>query len=152
MSTQVGKVLEMFISTSNGRLNKKKLSLDLKGVLEDKYYNKDVQRSVLLATVESYELALSHGIKAPYSALGENILMDYNPYHLEEGRQLQIGNLILEISQHCTLCQSFAKIDEKLPEILKNDRGIFARVVQEGVVSQGDNIYLLSEEKKKENK
>jgi len=147
MSIVVGKVLEMFISTSNGRLNKKKLSLDVKGVLEDKYYNKDVQRSVLLATTESYELALSHGIKAEYSALGENILMDYNPYHLEEGQQLQIGDLILEISQHCTLCQSFAKIDAKLPEILKNDRGVFAKVVREGSIHQGDNIYLLTEEK-----
>jgi len=147
MSTKVGKVLEMFISTSNGRLNKKKLSLDAKGVLEDKYYNKDVQRSVLLATTQSYELALSHGIKAPYSALGENILMDYNPYHLEEGQQLQIGDLILEISQHCTLCQSFAKIDTKLPEILKNDRGVFAKVIRAGSIHQGDNIYLLIEEK-----
>ena len=148
MSILVGKVLDMFISTSNGRLNKKKLSLDAKGVLEDKYYNKNVQRSVLLATVESYELALSHGITAPYSALGENILMDYNPYHLEEGSRLQIGELILEISQHCTLCQSFAKIDEKLPEILKNDRGVFSKVIKEGTIEQGDNIYLLTEERK----
>ena len=149
MSTKVGKVLEMFISTSNGRLNKKKLSLDAKGVLEDKYYNKDIQRSVLITSVASYDLAREKGIDAPFSALGENLLIDYNPYHLEPGDQLQIGELVLEISQHCTLCKSLAKVDNSLPKLLKNDRGIFAKVIQDGTISQGDNIYLLTEEKGK---
>ena len=148
--TQVGKVLEMFISTADGRVSKTELSLDAKGVIEDKYYNKDIQRSVLIASLASYELAALKGVNAPHSALGENLLIDYNPYHLKQGDQLKIGELVLEISQHCTLCKSLAKVDNSLPKLLKNDRGIFAQVVQDGKISIGDNIYLLSEEKQGE--
>lgn len=141
---QVGKILELFYSTDNGRVNTNELALDAKGVIEDKYYNKDIQRSVLIASSQSYELAANNGIDVPYSALGENILIDYNPYHLNTGARLRIGELVLEISQNCTLCKSFSKIDERLPELLKDDRGIFAKVVSSGTISKGDNIYLLN--------
>lgn len=141
---QVGKILELFYSADNGRVNTNELALDAKGVIEDKYYNKDIQRSVLIASSQSYELAANNGIDVPYSALGENILIDYNPYHLNTGARLKIGELVLEISQNCTLCKSFSKIDERLPELLKDDRGIFAKVVSSGTISKGDNIYLLN--------
>jgi len=146
MSVLVGKVLEMFISTSNGRVNREKLNLDARGVLEDKYYNKDIQRSVLIASTDSYDLARANGVDAPFSALGENLLIDYNPYHLKKGDRFKIGNVILEISQHCTLCKSLAKVESSLPKLLKDDRGIFAKVVQDGTISKSDNIYLLNNE------
>ncbi len=142
---QVGKVLELFYSTDNGRVNRDELALDSKGVTEDKYYNKDIQRSVLITSKKSYELAAEHGINAPYSALGENLLIDYCPYHLESGAQLVIGDLVLEISQHCTLCKSLAKVDARLPKLLKDDRGIFAKVITGGTIRKGDNIYLLDQ-------
>ncbi|WP_324171684.1 MOSC domain-containing protein [Sulfurimonas sp.] len=141
----VGKILELFYSTHDGRVNTDKLALDDKGVIEDKYYNKNIQRSVLITSNDSYELAASNGIKAPYSALGENLLIDYNPYHLKPGARLSIGNLVLEITQNCTLCKSLAKIDAKLPKLLKDDRGVFAKVISSGTIHKGDNIYLLDE-------
>ena len=138
-----GKILKLFYSTDNGRVNTPKLALDEKGVIEDKYYDKDIQRSVLIASQESYKLAAKHGIDAPSSALGENILIDYNPYHLKPGARLKIGTLVLEISQNCTLCNSLAKVDKKLPKLLKDDRGIFAKVINGGTINKDDNIYLL---------
>lgn len=141
---KVGKILELYYSTSNGRVSTSELSLDEKGVVEDKYYNKDTQRSVLITSLKSYELAANSAIDIPYSALGENLLIDYNPYHLEPGVRLQIASLVLEISQNCTLCKSFAKLDARLPELLQNDRGIFAKVIKSGVIHKGDNIYLLN--------
>ena len=141
---EVGKILELFYSTNDGRVNAVELTLDEKGVVEDKYYNRDIQRSVLITSQESYKLATEHGIDAKYSALGENILIDYNPYHLKPGARLKIGDIELEISQNCTLCNSLAKVDAKLPKLLKNDRGIFAKVISGGTLRKGDNIYLLS--------
>jgi len=141
---EVGKILELYYSTNNGRVNAVKLTLDKKGVVEDKYYNRDIQRSVLITSQESYKLATEHGIDAKYSALGENILIDYNPYHLKPGARLKIGDLELEISQNCTLCKSLAKVDARLPTLLKNDRGIFAKVISGGTLRKGDNIYLLN--------
>ena len=141
---KVGNILELYYSTNNNRVNINTLALDNKGVIEDKYYNKDIQRSVLIASKQSYDLAARNGIDVPASALGENILIDYNPYHLKPGSMLRIGDLVLEISQNCTLCKSFAKVDERLPELLKDDRGIFAKVTKSGSINKGDNIYLLT--------
>lgn len=140
----VGNILELFYSTSSGRVNTPTLTLDPKGVVEDKYYDKDTQRSVLITSVDSYKLAAKHDITVPYSALGENLLIDYNPYSLKPGTKLVIDDLELEISQNCTLCQSFSKVDSRLPELLKDDRGIFAKVTRSGTIKKGDNIYLLS--------
>ena len=140
----VGNVIEMFYSTSNGRVNTTALTLDTKGVLEDKYYNKNTDRSVLITSLDSYKLAKKHGVDAAYSALGENLLIDYNPYHLKPGARLQVGDLVLEISQNCTLCNSLAKADASLPTLLKDDRGIFARVIKGGTIVKSDNIYLLT--------
>ena len=142
---QAGKILELFYSTNDGRVNTTELALDDKGVVEDKYYNKNIERSVLITSHDSYKLAAESGIDAPYSALGENILIDYNPYHLKPGAQIVIGHLKLEISQNCTLCKSLAKVDAKLPKLLKNDRGIFAKVISSGTIHKGDNIYLLND-------
>ena len=140
---KVGTILELFYSTANGRVNATKLELDRKGIIEDKYYDKEIHRSVLITSKESYELASSNGIDAPYSSLGENILIDYNPYHLQAGAKLVIGDLVLEITQNCTLCNSLSKVDKRLPKLLKDDRGIFAKVVTDGIINKGDNIYLL---------
>ncbi|MCW8837394.1 MAG: MOSC domain-containing protein [Thiovulaceae bacterium] len=141
---KAGQILELFYSTDNGRVNTTELALDDKGVIEDKYYNKNIQRSVLITSQESYKLAAKHGIEAKYSALGENLLIDYNPYHLKPGARLIIGTLILEISQNCTLCKSLAKVDARLPKLLKDDRGVFAKVISSGTIHKGDNVYLLN--------
>lgn len=141
---KVGKIIELYYSTNNGRIATAELTLDSKGVVEDKYYNKNIDRSVLIASQESYELAANNGIDVAYSALGENLLIDYNPYNLEPGIKLKVGTIVLEISQNCTLCNSLAKVDARLPKLLKDDRGIFAKVIGSGVIRKNDNIYLLN--------
>ena len=143
---QVGKVIALFYSSDDGRVPASVLSFDEKGVIKDKHHDKDIQRSVLIASLESYKLAASQGIAAPYSTLGENILIDYNPYHLSPGTRVKIGDLVLEINQKCTLCKSLAKTDKALPKILKNDRGIFAKVIKAGTIQKKDLVYLLDKD------
>ena len=75
-----------------------------------------------------------------YGDLGENIIVDFNPYTLEENSQIKIGEVTLEISQHCTLCKSLAKVDSKLPKLLKNDRGVFAKVIQAGKIDKDSEV------------
>ena len=141
----VGKVINLFISVqgSSTRIEKESFHLDPKGIIEDKYYDKNIHRSVLITSQESYALAEEHGIQVPMGALGENILIDYNPYHLNAGDQLQMGEVLLQISQNCTICDHLSAIDAYLPTLLKEDRGIFAKVIKGGVIKKGDEIYLL---------
>lgn len=142
---KVGKVLSLCVSNKDTKQRELKevIALDAQGVLEDKFYNTDLNRSVLLASKHSYEMAKEEGIEVQIGKLGENILMDYNPYSLEEGKKLKIGEVEVEIAQACTLCKSLSKIDNKLPKLLKNDRGIFSKTIKDGNIKVGDEVYLL---------
>jgi MOSC domain-containing protein YiiM len=120
--------------------------VDKNGIVSDKFYAKNINRSVLISSEKSYKIASDNSIEMMYGDLGENILLDFNPYDLKEGTQLRIGSkensVILEISQHCTLCNSLSKVNSKLPKLLKDDRGIFAKVIQSGTIMINDSIYI----------
>jgi len=68
-----------------------------------------------------------------YGQLSENILIDHDIYHLDAGSKLKIGDTILEISQHCTLCKSLTKINNKLPKLLKTDSGVFITLIYQSL-------------------
>ena len=141
----VGSVLKLFTSTkgTSKRDEKQKISLDQRGVHDDKFYDKGAERSVLISCIDSYELVKKQNIEMPLGYLGENILLDFNPYKLEMGTKVKIGSSVLEISQYCTICNHLAVIDESIPELLKDDRGIFAKVITEGEINVEDKVYLL---------
>jgi len=143
-----GKVLEIFITKDDKNKSREKresISVDMNGIRNDKFYNKNLQRSILLTSLESYELTQQHNIEIPTGSLGENILIDINPYSLVSGNKLQIGDAILEITQNCTLCKGLSSVNSKLPKLLKDDRGIFAKVISdEGTIRVGDKVEILS--------
>ncbi len=132
--------MKLYIS----KKEKEKIYLDKNGVLEDKFYNTDTNRSVLISSSYSYDLVKNNDIDMRHGSLGENILMDYNPYSLKQGTKLKIGTSILEITQNCTICNHLSKIDKKVPKLLKNDRGIFAKVIKDGYIKNNDIVKLIS--------
>lgn len=141
-----GKVLELFISTGDSTAPRSKhseLTLDRGGVVGDKFFNKNIERSVLVASITSYNLAQDEQIMVQRGALGENILIDISPYHLNPGDQICIADTILEVTQNCTLCQGLSEVNSKLPKLLKNDRGIFFKTVKGGKVKIGDSVTIL---------
>jgi len=146
MSYPVGKIINLFISNRENkkRLEKPYLILEKEGIFEDKYYNTDIQRSILITSLSSYALLESENITIPYGSLGENFLIDYNLYHLSTGTQLKIGSSILEITQQCTICNHLSSIDKRVPALLKEDRGIFAKVIQKGKIHQEDKIFIVT--------
>ena len=145
MSKNVGKVLKLYQTraTVPSRVETEMLHLDQEGVLGDKFHGKGLDRSVLIASMESYQMALDHGIEIDDGVLGENILIDYNLYHLLPGERFSIGELILEITQNCTLCKGLSGVNSQLPKLLKNDRGIFAKVLHSASINIGDTVTLL---------
>jgi len=144
MGKKMGKVVALFLSEKDKseRISQSRLEVDRSGVVGDKFYAKDLERSILLTSLDSYSLALKHGIEMPYGALGENILVDYNPYSLSIGTQLRIGEVILEVTQNCTLCNHLSSIDKRLPRLLKEDRGIFVKAMGVGFIEKSNEIYL----------
>jgi len=143
----VGQVLYLFISIKdeNGltqTVKQDEITLDENGVVNDKFYAKDPMRSILISSLESYTLAKESNINMPFGSLGENIMMDFNPYDLHPGDKLKIADVTLEITQNCTLCKGLSKVDTKAPKLLKNHRGIFAKTVTSGNVKIADKVYI----------
>jgi MOSC domain-containing protein YiiM len=145
MNKNIGEVLELFISKKDEtqRLSRSVFEVNSNGIIEDKFYAKNLERSILLTSIESYELALKNSIEMSYGALGENILIDYNPYSLAIGSKIKIGEVVVEITQNCTICNHLSSIDKVLPRLLKDDRGVFVKVVKVGFIEKGDKLYLL---------
>lgn len=144
LNNNVGQVLDLFISKKGKceRLKSTEIYVDYNGIIGDKFYAKDLQRSILLTTIDSYALAQEHQIEMDQGTLGENILIDYNPYHLSMGARVKIGTAILEVTQNCTICKHLSSIDKRLPKLLRDDRGIFVKVIQEGSIKIGDKVSL----------
>ncbi len=142
----VGKVYKLFITQkgTHTSIEKTSVTVDPKGIVGDKHYGTPAERTVLITSLDSYMLAEEQlSVQMPHGYLGENLLIDYNPYHLPAGSQLQIGSAMFEITQNCTLCNHLSKLDKRIPKLLKDDRGVFAKVVKEGEVKAGDTILRL---------
>lgn len=144
-SYKLGIVEDLFISKEDikDRLNQSEIVVDESGVFIDKFYDKDINRSVLITSINSYEIAANKGVKLIYGQLGENILVDFPLSRLHEGDRLQISDVLLEITQHCTLCDHLSCLDPNLPVILEKDRGIFAKVIEGGLIRSEDTIYCI---------
>ena len=140
----VGSILALFIAEKgvDTPVPKDMLSLDAHGIIGDKHYGTSPERTVLISSIESYAITESLSIQMPHGYLGENLLIDFNPYHLPIGSPLQIGTSVLEITQNCTLCNHLATLDKRIPKLLKDDRGIFAKVVKAGEIVIGDAVSL----------
>jgi MOSC domain-containing protein YiiM len=145
VSYSIGKVCKLFISNEvkTHKHSFLELHCDEKGIVSDKFYDNDILRSVLLSSLDTYELCNQNSIDIAHGVLGENILMDYNPKDLEIGTQLRISEVVLEITQACTICNHLSVIHKNLPELLSSDRGIFAKVIKSGTIKVEDSIVLL---------
>lgn len=141
-----GKVLRLFITQDDKnktRIEQPYIDTDENGILHDKFYSKNSQRAILITSLQSYEMASEKNIHLTVGALGENILIDINPYHLKAGDKITIGDTTLEITQNCTLCKGLSTINSQLPKLLKNDRGIFAKVIEgSSFIKVGDTISI----------
>jgi MOSC domain-containing protein YiiM len=144
MQKNTHKILKLFIANKETKQMDEvtQFSLEFGGVIGDKYFGRE-NREVLLSSISGYELALSSGISMKYGTLGENILTNMNLKSLALGNKLQIGEVTLEISMLCPVCTHLSVIKKELPKLIKEDRGIFAKVIQGGKISIDDTIELL---------
>ncbi|MBU0631243.1 MOSC domain-containing protein [bacterium] len=140
----LGKVVKLYITVSSDapREVKKELQLENEGVIGDKFYAKDMNRLILITSLDSYKMVEESGISIEHGSLGENILIDGSIKSLNLGDRFIIGDVTLEITQNCTLCNGLSKINSKLPKLLKDDRGIFAKALTNGTIRMGDIISI----------
>ena len=76
----LGNIMNLFISKKGveNRIKQSELIMDTDGVFIDKFYGQNINRSVLITSTESYEIAKQHKIDIHDGQLGENILINFN--------------------------------------------------------------------------
>jgi len=131
----IGKVIKLFITKDDEqktRLSVSSITVDENGIEGDKFYAKDTMRSILVSSEHSYKLSRESSI-------------DLETGSLVHGDRLKIGDTLLQITQNCTLCKGLSSLNSKLPKLLKNDRGLFAKVIKgSSEIHLGDKVEILN--------
>jgi MOSC domain-containing protein YiiM len=134
----MARIVKLFIAENarKGRSERKELLFDAEGVIGDKFYGKKPERSVLVTGEAAYGLAAEHGIELEPGDLGENILLDIDPRTLKEGSVGRIGEVELEVTRRCPICDHLAVHDPRLPQLVKELRGVYLAVRKGGRIDR----------------
>jgi len=147
----LGNVLNLYIApvgTSGIRKERDFIEVeDNFGVIDDKFAGnpKKMHRSVMIIGTKAYDMANELGVDLPEVALGENILLDFDPHKLNIGSQLLMGNATLEITAACTLCSHLTQYHKDLPKLIVNHRGVYCKIIKSGIIRKNDSVTLLKE-------
>lgn len=96
-------------------------------------------RQVLLAGTAAYG---RHAL--PAGALGENLLLDLDTSALASGALLAVGpQAVLSVSFQCEACGYLDAQSPGLAKRIGTQRGVLARVLRGGTITEGDAVRLL---------
>ncbi len=137
----LGKVLDTFSArTKESSMPRPKVeSLNLiedYGIEFDKFAGKNIDQTVMIVGINSYELAKSRDINIVYGTLGENILLDFDPHEYSEGTQFKIGEAIIEMTIVCSICKHLTVFSNQLPKLLKSHRGVYCKIIKSGIIEK----------------
>lgn len=112
------------------------------GIKNDKFAQKDLDKTVMILGFNSYEKSKENGISLNFGSLGENLIFDFNPHRFDIGTILVIGESELMITEKCTICNHLSIFDKKLPEIVKDCRGLYCRILKSGTIKNDFEVYI----------
>jgi len=147
----LGNALNLYIAPAGtSGVRELRNTIELKqgfGVIDDKFAGnpKKIDRSVMVVGTTPYTMAKDAGIELPEVALGENILLNFDPHRLEIGTQLTIGEAVLEITSACTLCSHLTQYHKDLPKLILKHRGIYCKIIKSGIINKNDSVTVIKE-------
>ena len=115
------------------------------GLENDAHADSGTHRQVSLLAVESIAKMQSLGLDVGYGDFAENITSEgIDLVSLPPGTRLLIGDgTILEVTQIGKECHTGCAIYRLVGQCIMPEEGVFARVIQGGVVKAGDAIRVL---------
>lgn len=100
-------------------------------------------RQVSLLSADKIAAFNERGADVQPGAFGENLIVeDFDFRSLPVGTLLRCGDVLLEITQIGKECHSHCAIYQKMGECIMPREGVFARVLEPGVISIGDEMQL----------
>lgn len=113
------------------------------GIEGDKFAGHDLNKTVLIVGRDAYDLAKEEGIDLNPGSFGENILLDFDPHKLRIGSVIQVGKAEIRIMERCTVCSHLSVFDPKLPELVKDRRGLYCKIINSGEVAPHANVHRI---------
>ncbi len=102
-------------------------------------------RQVSLLSAERVAEFNAKGADVRPGAFGENLVVaGFDFRTLPVGSLLQCGDVLLEMTQIGKECHTHCQIYHKMGECIMPHQGVFARVIQGGIISVGDTMTLVS--------
>ena len=102
-------------------------------------------RQVSLLGQESVEKMKAVFPDIPVGAFAENILTEgLTLYTLPVGTRLQVGEVLLEVTQIGKECHAHCAIRQQVGDCVMPREGIFAIILEEGTIRAGDIITVLT--------
>ena len=143
-----GRILAVCISEKKGERKKNVGSCQLLenfGLAGDGHGG-DWHRQVSLLAMESIAKMRAAGLDVGPGDFAENLTTEgIELFHLPIGTQLQLsGGALLEVTQIGKVCHDRCAIYYQAGDCVMPKEGIFARVLQGGLVSEGDTITILA--------
>ena len=147
----MSKVLAICISKHKGTL-KNEVSeanfIEEFGIEGDAHAGK-WHRQVSLLAFEKIDDFRNKGGNVDFGAFGENLVVDGIELHkLPVGQQLQVGEVLLAVTQIGKECHDKCAIYYQVGECIMPKNGIFTRVLKGGKVKVGDQCTLIDSGKK----
>lgn len=101
-------------------------------------------RQISLLASESIEKIKKSGLQVTPGAFAENIVTQgIELISLSIGTKLKVGNTVLEVTQIGKECHNDCEIKRTAGKCVMPTEGIFAIVLEEGVISPGDSIEVM---------
>jgi MOSC domain-containing protein YiiM len=142
-----GRVIAVNISEKKGQIKKpvEKINLVKDFGLEGDAHGGKWHRQVSLLARESIEKMQALGIEGLCTGkFAENITTEGIALHTKGvGTSIKVGEAVLEISQIGKECHYGCEIFKKIGKCIMPTEGIFAKVVEGGIIKPGDKIEVL---------
>lgn len=142
-----GRVVSINISENKGTTKKaveEANVIENQGIEGDAHAGSHWHRQISLLSVESIEKMKGKGMLLNYGDFAENITTEgIDLLSLSVGTKLQIGDCILEITQHGKKCHSKCEIFKIVGDCIMPREGVFARVLKGGKIKVGQIINII---------
>ncbi len=106
-------------------------------------------RQVSLLNADKIEEFRTKGVNVAYGAFGENIVAALDFRAMPVGTLIRAGDAVLEITQIGKACHTACEIRKLTGDCIMPREGVFARVLQGGVIRVGDGIETIEREGKR---
>ena len=146
----MGKVIAVCISEKKGTVKKNIgscLLIEEYGLEGDAHAGSKRQVSLLSADeVQAFRERSKGAVELPPGIFGENLLVegfDFKSYPV--GTRFRCGEVLLELTQIGKRCHTGCEIMQRTGECIMPKEGVFARVVNGGVIACGDDLEIVTE-------